>query len=750
MATQDSQNFFDSFLDDYFAECEEHLTVIRRNLLELEPLVNQPQLKRSLLDELFRSFHSLKGLSGMVGVREAEQLAHDMESYLRSLRDQEVILRVEGVEALIQGTKMLELVISHYRTKAPAPNIESTLQQIHQVLPQEESREEAIARASTAPPAKEPVAPPPLQLKPEELEQLTTGLNQGMCPWQFEFTPSAERSQKGINVNYIRDRLQKSGQLIHAAPRMVANGGIIFDFLILSDNRDSSRADWQQDGLIYHLYPQQNAASEPSSPGLESPGPPEPPKTVEPPAAIKDLTPGEFASDSLEPEAKVPSPPALPVFNSTVSATGTANVVRVDLSRLDELMGLVGELVIARSRLEDQVKSLKGTVPEPLLRPLKESYLAIERQLRDLREAVMRVRLVPIGEIFARMQFAIRDLARDNHKQVTLELVGQNTEIDKFVVERMMDPLLHLVRNAVSHGLEPTEERLARQKNPIGKITLRASTAGEIVIIEVEDDGCGIDLDTVIHRARSQGFISDQVQPDMNMVLEILCSPGFSTREQADRGSGRGIGMSVVKNTVQELGGFLHLETTPNQGTHFTIQLPLTLAIADALIVIVGKQTFAIPLSSVREVLQLQPSAIAVVEQNQMIPYRNQVLPLIHLAHFFGFGTAADSTNGPDRVDAIASTRSGLLSVVILGSGLNTVGILVDQILGQQEIVVRALSDPLIQVPAIAGATELGDRRVVLILDTAALVQIYRFHQYQGTSKHNLLQPPTSSVFPES
>ena len=408
---------------------------------------------------------------------------------------------------------------------------------------------------------------------------------------------------------------------------------------------------------------------------------------------------------------KTQESPTLPLTSSPASS----NFVRVDLTRLDELMQMVGELVITRARLGDRVKTLKGSVPESQFRPLREANLTLERQLRDLREGVMRVRLVPIGEIFARMQFVIRDIARESHKQIALELSGQSTEIDKFVVERMMDPLLHLVRNAVSHGLESEAERIAGGKSPQGKIALRAATSGEMVVIEIEDDGRGVNVEQVAQKARSQGLIAADATPDMATILDILCSSGFSTRDQADLTSGRGVGMAVVKNTVQELGGFLNLHTQVGLGTRFTIQLPLTLAIADALTISLSGQTFAVPQSSVREVLELQPQAITVLENNEIFSHRGNVLPLIRLANVFNLAPTSPETRNGKR-----------LHVVIVGSGLNAVGLLVDRIIGQREIVVRPLTDPLVQVVGIAGATELGDGRIVLILDTAALLQVGR------------------------
>ena len=673
-ASEIDQAFLAEFLDDYFAECDEHMTTVRRDVLALEPFVNQERVDQALLDELFRSFHTLKGLSGMVGVREAEELAHQMEGYLRALRQDQVTLTHEGLNALIAGTKTLEDVIAARRAEQPAPDISQVLSELSGIVP------DTAHPAETAPPP----APPPVVevvgLNPEEREKLAAALEAGARAWHFEFTPSQALTERGVNVNSIRTRLQEIGEVIHAEPRALKDGGIAFEFIVATPAHETAFAGWQEDGLAHTPY--ETDAPAPAAP---------PPDQVPPPATSP--------------------PPAPPLPAPTVSPALTmSNVVRVDLARLDELMRMVGELVTSRARLEENLKSLNGDVPARQMRALQETNLSLVRHLRDLREAVMRVRMVPIGEVFERMRFVIRDLARESEKQIALELGGQETEIDKFVVDRMMEPLLHLVRNAVSHGLEPADERLARGKPPEGKLALRASTAGDVVVIEIEDDGRGIDADKVASRSRKLGLISADASLDADTLLDVLCAPGFSTRDQADRASGRGMGMSSVQNTVLELGGSLSLDSQAGRGTRFTIQLPLTLMIVDALIVAVGGQTFAIPLPTVHEVVQVESTAVTAFENNEILSYRGGVLLLLRLARLFGL--AEQFRRAP--------------YALVVGNGSHPVGIVVDSILGQQEIVVRALSDPLVQAPGLAGATELGDGRVVLILDAAGLIRAAR------------------------
>ena len=322
----------------------------------------------------------------------------------------------------------------------------------------------------------------------------------------------------------------------------------------------------------------------------------------------------------------------------------------------------------------------------------------------------MRVRLVSIGEIFRRMPFVVRDLARGSGKRIHLDLTGESTEIDKFLIERMMDPVLHLVRNAVSHGIESPQERTAAGKPPEGTIRLSASTIGESVVLEVSHDGRGVDADAIARRARDAGMVLPDGILDPTVLLDVIAAPGFSTRDEADRVSGRGIGMAVVRDTIHELGGTLSLDATRGHGTTFRIVLPVTLAITDAMIVHVADRVFAVPQSSVREVAEVDPGAIRALENNELITHRGEALPVIRLARIFAIPIA---------------TRTRL-HMLVVGNGTAPIGVLVDRISGQREIVVKTIADPLIKVAGVSGATELGDGRLVLILDPTMLTRLVR------------------------
>ena len=636
MSTDRPGEFIAGFMDDYFAECDEHLTEVRGILLAADP-GRGSELDGRGLEDLFRSFHSLKGLSGMVELRDAELLAHEMEEYLRLLRAGEVRFTAAGHDALMKGTRALELVIAARRQQAEAPSVHETLVLL-----------DAIVSGVGA--------------EPPGTVAGTAGETTTAKRWRATFTPSPDLAAKGVNVDHVRRRLRESARLVEASPRVGSDGTISFEF-VLEDLHDA-------------------------------------------------VVPETWASEGIH-ATEVMASPGADTSSSTSDGTGHLGVlnpshyVRVDLAKLDDLMRMIGDLVIGRARLGESLVQVEPHVPPREWRTVQENSLAIERQLRDLREGVMRLRLVPVGEIFRRMSFVVRDLARESGKKIDLQLRGQDTEIDKYLVERMTDPVLHLVRNAVTHGIEPAAVRLARGKPEAGQLTLAAYSVGDIVTLEIADDGAGVESGAVAARARAMGMPVGGDALEGATLLDVLCAPGFSTRDAADLGAGRGVGMNVVQSTIRELGGTLSIDTAPGEGTRFIIELPVSLAIADAIIATVGAQTFAIPQSSIREVIEVDPASLRAIENHEVAPYRGGVLPIVRLAKVF------QMTPRPRRA----------LHVFVVGQGPAAVGIAVDRIIGQREVVVRPMLDPLVRVAGVTGATDLGDGRVVLILDALRIAR---------------------------
>ena len=648
--------FFDQFIEDYFAECDEHLAATRRALLALEENAASRRAPH-VMRELFRSLHTLKGLSGMVGDTGAERVAHALEESLRSAEDDAASFPAPLLDAFFTGVELLERSIAARRAGSAAPDPTAVLDRLALT-----SRRDAAESESTAPAPR--VAP---DIRADE---------PGEVVYHFEFTPSVDLAARGVGVDSIRARLRDLGVVLDARPRMVGQG-LIFDFRVSVAAGVHPHDDWSADGLRWTLAQ------------LHSPAAPVQPAPLAPAAPA----PAAPAPAALAPEPLAPTAPV-------------TSVARVELARLDAVMRLVGDLVVSRSRLDDLLRSSGD--PRAVHDALEETSGAMERQIRQLRESVMRIRLVPIGEVFERLRFAARDAIRESGKQVTLVFHGQSTEIDKLVVDRMLEPLLHLVRNAVSHGIEPPEARLARGKPAQGTLTLRAAAAGDRITVDVEDDGAGIDVEQVARRARVQGLLGadDPLTPDR--LLDVLCAPGFSTRELADLTSGRGVGMDVVAATVRVLAGELSVDTEPGRGTRFVIELPLTLMILDALLVEVGGQQMAVPQPALREILQLDATSLVSFENNDVVSYRDGVLPVVSLSRFFGLG----------------NSRPRSLYVLVVGTEGAPMGLVVDRLVGLREIVVHPVNDPLVTVPGIGGATELGDGRVSLILDTGALLRV--------------------------
>ena len=622
---------------------------VRRNLLLFEEaLEGDNPIELRTLNDLFRSFHTLKGISGMAGVPDAENLAHHLEGYLRSLREGSVQLTRAGLTTLLETTRKLEQVVIARRKGEEIPSIDDAVERLESITT--EHRGYAGAAVSVSPGG------------------AAGAVDGGERLFQAVFEPSEELAARNINVNAVRDRLQEVAEILESRPVVQTGGKIAFQFVVSTDKTlDALR------GLL------------PEGVRVEE-------KTV------------EGKETSTTPSRTVPEDPESSEF------LRTSNVVRVDLSRLDELMLLVGDLVITRAQLAEQIRTVEQHIPVGQARELHETGQKLEKQLRGLRDGVMRVRMVPIGEIFERMKFLAGDMARDSEKKVVVEITGGQTEVDKLVVERMFDPLMHLVRNSISHGIERPEVRAERGKPEAGVLRLHAASIGESISIEVADDGQGIDLEKVADRAVKLDLLSDPSDLDPTELTRILCMPGFSTRETADMASGRGVGMDVVQRATQELGGKLTVETNGTRGTKFAIRLPLTLSIADALIVSVDGERYAVPQGSVDEIIEVTAGAVRRLENNEVIEYRGKALPLVKLAGVF---------NRP-------VVERPAFHTLVVDTGGEQVGLAVDRVIGQKEIVVRAIRDPLARVEEFSGATELGDGRPVLIVNVSEVASTKR------------------------
>ncbi|MDB6055854.1 MAG: CheA signal transduction histidine kinase [Verrucomicrobiales bacterium] len=620
--------------------------------MHLEEGTELTRVDAAVIEELFRRFHSFKGISAIVGLQEAESLAHATEDVLRGLKQGKIEVNQKLVDLLMSSTQFLEQSVLAFRAQKPQSNPGPLIKDLSAL----------DASASTSHSAGKSVS----KRRKADFEQVASVPREdiGLLKWKCTFIPSKVLDEKGINVTSVREKLSAIGEIVKATPQVRGEGLVAFEFILVTKETPSDVADWEASGIVTEL--------------MDQPRPDQAVSGSSAPSVAYEIEQNPFIAPS--------------------------HVIRVDLKRLDELMRIVGEMVIQKSR-SDQVLTLasrgRGTVEVSVL---KESNLVLTRNLRDLRQALMKVRLVPVAEIFARMPFVTRDLSRETNKKARLVLRGQQTEIDKYLIEKLKEPLLHLVRNAFAHGIENPRERIKAGKPEEATIELKASTIGDSVIIQIRDDGRGINREAVTKKARALGVFVPEVL-DNRALLDILCGAGFSTREEADRAAGRGVGMAVVRKTITELGGTIMLETVAGKSTEFTLRMPLTLAIAETIIVSSGGQTCAIPQSFVLEVLRIESSDIRSVNRVDAIPYRDGILPVIRLESIFGLQ--------PEPRKA--------WFVLVLTCEKGSVGLVAEQIHGQKEVVVRAMQDPLIQVSGVSGATELGDGKPVLILNAAEL-----------------------------
>jgi len=399
-------------------------------------------------------------------------------------------------------------------------------------------------------------------------------------------------------------------------------------------------------------------------------------------------------------------------LDQAVSLRSLTQTVRVDIRKLDHLMNIVGELAIVRSALGRVAEKLRGEGQRKLAAELQRLHRNFDRRLGEMQDGILEVRMVPLGQVFDRLARVVRQISREVGKEIRLVITGAETEIDKLIVEELSDPLMHMIRNAIDHGIEVGQRRVEVGKPLAGTIALNAFQKGNHVMIEVEDDGRGIDLTGLTEKAITLGKLSRSEAQEMSRdeVLALIFLPGLSTRQVADDVSGRGVGMDIVKTNISKLGGVIDVHSESGIGTKMTITLPITLAIVSALLIQAGQHTLAIPLSSVSEAIAFDEAAVRLVDGREVITLRGQTLPLCRLDRLMALEPAPN----------LASRRR---FVVVAALGQRRLGLVVDFLYGQEDIVIKPLGKSLSAVRGFAGATELGDQRVGLVLDAAGLIE---------------------------
>ncbi|HCD72029.1 chemotaxis protein CheA [Thermovirga lienii] len=660
----DMKDYIGPFID----ETEENLQKLNECLLAFE------QGDSSVIDEIFRVAHTLKGMASTMGFARMAELTHDMEDVLDLARQKKLALRrKEDIELLFECLDTLNVMLDEIRSGKDDTSVD---------IEDIKSRLKALCS----------LAGEGQDLSDEVTDQVV----------KDQEGPKAVSDFKKIKVVLGKDCVLKGARAFMVLEELSSFGRV-----------ESTEPDMEKlvegefDGrsFVVHLETREEPerieeavlrVSEVESCSIE--GAPSVGKEAESGPGV------EFKSKSPQEVAKEKGDSKVADTVKTIKKK-TNQTVRVDVNRLDKLLNLVGELVIGRSRIERLAKDSN-------LKEFEEPILQLGRISKEIQELVTKLRMLPISFIFDRFPRLVRDLSQELGKKVHLEMEGRDTELDRSVIDEIGDPMVHLIRNSLDHGIEPPEERLAKGKPETGLLRIRAYQDGSSVVVSVEDDGRGIDKDKILQKALEKGFVSKEQLDSLTEreAIQFLFTPGFSTSDKVTDISGRGVGLDAVKNKVESIGGRLSIESEVDKGTTIKVKLPITLAIVLALLVNIDGQIYAIPLESVDETVLVNKDDIKVVNGSQVTMLRGSMLYLVDSRDLYGL---------PKRED------SSVLSVVVMRTGFRKVGFIVDDFIGQQEIVIKSLGNTgMVKINWFSGGTILGDGSVALIIDPAKVEEV--------------------------
>lgn len=642
------------YKDEFIGEAREHLQVMNEALLNLE---HEPG-NIELLNRIFRAAHTLKGSSATLGFTKVSELTHKMENVLDEIRNHRLKVTPDLLDLIFESFDALETLVDDIDAGRESEiDVNGLIERLIRLTEEEGST------------AKEEM-PEGDGITEKGQRTVNAAVNEDPKLVKISVTLDEGCALKGVRAFMVLKKLKERGEVVETIPPMdaIENGAFERGFTVLLGLRDG-QVDYSQ------------LASEIS--GMNE---------------IADVVVEEFEKEPVVPSQDQPKPvnkpPKKPVVENVQS-------VRVNIEKLDTLVNLVGELVISKIRLKD----LEGAYE---LKELDETITTIDRLVTELRDEVMQMRMVPVRQVFNRFPRMVRDLARKKGKKIRFEMEGGDIELDRTVLDEIGEPLVHLLRNAVDHGIEAPDVRTSAGKNPEGTVRLVASREKSQVLIEVIDDGAGIDPAKIRESAVRKGLITREEADKLTdeEAQALIFMPGFSTAENVSDISGRGVGMDVVKTKIESLGGSIALESRVGEGTKIAMKLPLTMAIVQAMLVEVADQIFAIPINSVVEVMVVPRKEVHLIGKGEVTTLRGNVLPLIRMH---------DLMNLPHP-------ESGELTVVVVERSSKQIGLVVDGIIGQQEVVIKTMGDLLKSVKGFAGATILGDGRVILILDIGSLI----------------------------
>lgn len=646
------------------AEAEEIIDSINQNLLTMEAS-DKSNVKPDLLNSVFRAAHTLKGISGMAGLRKVSELSHRLEEVLDGLRMGRLRLSDKLLDTLFESVDTLRRLIET-ASSGSEEGIDLT-----QMLKKIEAA--TLNNADKGP----GTVTTEIELNPDiykvlteyETHRLNENIKSGM--FLYEIKARFKFDNFDNDLADLNRRLQDIGEIITTLPSagMSPESGIEFN-LIIGTSKDQSSIQNALDG-----------------------------ESVE----IRRI--GGKKQTEKDEEVR----PQATRVDATESIKSLARTVRVDITKLDSLLNMVGELVLTKSVISRISKELlrEGKVATDASE-LQKASQDLDKKIGMLQGEIIEARMIPIGQIFERLMRVVRKISKELNKEITLLISGEDTKLDKSMVEEIADPLMHLVRNAIDHGIEGRDERLSSGKPETGTIRLSAQQKGNNVVVEVEDDGAGIDLSRVYKKALEKGLIEEEKEYGQKELFSFLFLPGFTTKEGVTDISGRGVGLDVVAKNISKLGGMVDMDTELGKGTKFIMTLPITMVIIKALIVRVGGETFAIPINSVSESLMIRKKEIRTVEKRGVIQLRDRTLSLLWLRDIFNLSSREEDER---------------IYVIVVGLAEKRLGLIVDSIEGQQEIVIKSIGKILRDIPGIAGATELGNRKTILVLDIGALIE---------------------------
>ncbi len=689
----------DSVRDEFLAEAQEIIESLSRDLLLLDQAQKDAGGDPDLVNEVFRGVHTLKGIAGMFGYHQLGAVAHALEDLLDDLRLGRVALSQEVLDVLFEGVENFQRLLSEDETAMSGVSLEGYAASIERVS--------GKGRAPAHDPLSEYDIDPGVMAVLTEYEEhrLRTNLQQGLTLYRLHVRFSL--ASIDTLLEDLKRRAKPVAEIITYLPSMDGGDGdhIELDVLLASGVSPAQLGevlDARDDAL--RVVPRLRA-----KPVIETPIPQGSPPTPIPDGRI----PNAPLPRELEGLAEDRSNLERDVTADQLSLRSVANTVRVDIRKLDHLMNVVGELAIVRSsvaRLTERIR--RNPELRHLALELHRVNRGFERHLEELQDGILDVRMVPLGQVFDKLARIVRQVAREHEKEVRLVVTGAETEVDKLIVEELSDPLMHIIRNAIDHGIESPKVRELAGKPTTGTLALNAFQKGNHVLIEIEDDGAGMNESKLLEAAVRKGMIAREVAGDISReeTLNLIFAPGFSTSASVTDISGRGVGMDVVKTNISRLGGVIDVQSEHGIGSKFTITLPVTLAIISALLVRVRDRWYALPITSVQEAIALDERSVRTVEGREVLTLRGGTLPICRLERLF------DIAHLPRK-------GHGRQYVVVSALGHRRLGFVVDALAGQQDIVIKALGPSLRDTRGFAGATDLGDQRVALVLDAPGLLE---------------------------